>query len=138
MPNSYRKKGQLPTVGCHVLKHTIRLWEKNKISKRNNPTFHNHFVTHPLLSRKSSLTTLQTLLRTKSLACYVYILTIKHPFPIPQPTQLPTNLPKYIYLPRLINFTDQTPAVQCAASPLLHQLSETKIRPKLAGSHVEP
>lgn len=54
------------------------------------------------------------------------------PTPTPQPTQLPTNLPKYIYLPRLINFTDQTPAVlQSAGFPPLRQLSETKIRPKL-------
>jgi hypothetical protein len=67
-----RNKGDHQTTGLHVLKYMKCLWRKNKISNGNILTFHNHFVTHPLLSRKSSLATPHPLRSTKSLACYVY------------------------------------------------------------------
>lgn len=44
--------------------------EQEQDIKEEHSTFHSHFVTHPLLSRKSSLATPHPLGRTKSLASY--------------------------------------------------------------------
>jgi hypothetical protein len=85
-----------------MLKYMKRLWTKNKTSKGNILTFHNHFVTHPLPSCKSSLATPHPFRSSPA----TYILTIKHPSNPPNPLSCQQTYPNiFIFLDSSISQT---------------------------------